>query len=383
MGGINIQSLYPCAESSASNDYDSSTGLGYTLWDVGAEAAFSVQIPEDYIQGSNFSLIIEESSPSIEVTHRWTGKASLLRPGIDSTFSGAPYEAFDEEYDSPSLANRLTQRQIGLCSPSAAGYIDSVPIEPEHILVVNLKRDSAASNEDPESIKVLKLGLSYYSETSSATSNCPGRVGSIIDSVRDLFNEATGGFLSDDFILRSINRCLEDIAQHNYWRRETWTPSQSGAELIDLMEAIPDYQDIHQVKYSGSRGPLSPLAGFLEYGVLSSDMDDPGVPEHYIVQNNNLYVWPKPNASSASGFSIYHSYLPPKVTCSSVNPNPPIPKGHDPLIVYFVLKQAFLRDRHAPGADSKFIEYAQLFEQEKAKLLGEGDPPSMRLRSYR
>jgi hypothetical protein len=53
------------------------------------------------------------------------------------------------------------------------------------------------------------------------------------------------------------------------------------------------------------------------------------------------------------------------------------------LFVYFVLKQAFLRDRHAPGAEIKFQEYSQLYEQAKQNLLGEKDPPKMALRPYR
>ena len=40
-------------------------------------------------------------------------------------------------------------------------------------------------------------------------SDCSGRVGKIMDSVKDLFNETSEAFLSDEFILRSINRCLQ------------------------------------------------------------------------------------------------------------------------------------------------------------------------------
>jgi hypothetical protein len=128
---------------------------------------------------------------------------------------------------------------------------------------------------------------------------------------------------------------------------------------------------------------MTPLAGFQEYLTLSSSSLINGIPENYTVQNNNLLVWPAPNQDSNSGFNLYHSYLPPKVTCSAENPDPPIPKGHDTMLVYYALRQAFLRDRHAPGADSKFIEYSRLFEKERAKLLGEGDSPALYLRSYR
>jgi len=214
-------------------------------------------------------------------------------------------------------------------------------------------------------------------------SECSGRVGNIIDTVRDLFNETAAGFLSDDFILRAMNRCQQEIAQENYWRRETWVPSASGQNEVDLLTAIPDYQDIHQARFSGQGQPMTPLPSFREYQELNTRSNSPGIPEYYVVQNNRLYVWPPPQSDPASGYCLYHSYLPADLTCSSGNPNPPIPKAHDMVFVYFTLQQAFLRDRHAPGADVKFQEYSRLYEQEKQRLLAAGEPPVLAVRSYR
>ena len=214
-------------------------------------------------------------------------------------------------------------------------------------------------------------------------SDCEGRVGTIIDTARDLFNETAGGFITDAFILRSINRCQQDIAQEDYWRRETWIPSVSGTNDISLLTVIPQYQHVHQLRFVGCRDPMTPLGSFQEYQELKADANTPGLPQYYVVQNNTLYVWPPPDRGLESGFCIYHSYLPDNLTCSAVNPNPPIPKAHDLVFVYFVLKQAFLRDRHAPGADLKFQEYSALYDREKQKLLAAGDPPGLALRSYR
>jgi hypothetical protein len=214
-------------------------------------------------------------------------------------------------------------------------------------------------------------------------SDCEGRVGGIIDTARDLFNEVAGAFLTDSFILRNINRCQQDIAQEDYWRRETLIPSVSGANEIDLLAQIPDYQHVYQLHFESNSDPLTPLGSFEEYLELKADSNALGVPQYYILQNNTLIVWPPPNKDSESGFRVYHSYLPEDLTCSAVNPDPPIPKAHDLVFVYFVLKQAFLRDRHAPGADVKFQEYSALYDREKQKLLAAGDPPGLALRSYR
>lgn len=217
----------------------------------------------------------------------------------------------------------------------------------------------------------------------SLDSACTGRVGKIAEAVRDLFNESTGGFLPDGFILRSMNRCLQDLAQEDYWRTETWIPSYADCDRTDLSATIPGYQRLHQVYFNGQRHPMTPLGSFREYEELKTRSASSGCPEYYVVQNDALFVWPPPSTDLESGFCLYHSYLPEELTCSDENPNPPIPTAHDSVFVYYVLKEAFLRDRHAPGADVKFQEYSMLYEKEKQKLLGEGSPPNLAVRSYR
>jgi len=82
----------------------------------------------------------------------------------------------------------------------------------------------------------------------------------------------------------------------------------------------------------------------------------------------------------ASGFLVYHSYLPQALTCSSDNCNPPSPRAHDAAFVYFALKEAFLRDRHAPSANQKYQEFERLYLDQKQALLAEADPPSLSVR---
>jgi hypothetical protein len=128
---------------------------------------------------------------------------------------------------------------------------------------------------------------------------------------------------------------------------------------------------------------MTALGSFKQYEELRTGSQATAVPEYYVVQNNMMYVWPIPGSDVNSGYCVYHSYQPIDLTCSSVNPNPPIPKAHDSIFVHHALKDAFLRDRHAPGADAKFREYSQLYEAEKQRLLGEADPPKLSIRSYR
>ena len=133
---------------------------------------------------------------------------------------------------------------------------------------VGIGKESIHVDDDPEigaerCLALLNKGVSMaLIPDDTQVSDCEGRVGTIIDTARDLFNETAGGFLTDAFILRSINRCQQDIAQEDYWRRETWIPSVSGTNEIDLLTVIPQYQDVHQLRFVGCREPMTPRAVF-------------------------------------------------------------------------------------------------------------------------
>ncbi len=379
---IDVSTLLPSSGAVPCNGYDAVSQAAYTSWDVNDEARFSVRVPENYLAGANFSLNIRESTSSATKKHKWQVTTLLLRPGAHQTDEQAESETFASECESSAVEDLLTARSFDITGASHAGRISDTAISAGDLLCLTMKRISASDNEDPDPIKVFDLWLSM-SAAEATVSACAGRTGKIVDTVRDLFNESTGGFISDDFILRSINRCRQDLAQAGYWRREAWISAASGQNRIDLLMNLPDYQDLHQIHFSGQVHPMTALPGFEAYQELKTGSNTPGTPEYYVVQNDSVYVWPPPQTNLRSGYCIYYSYLPEDITCSSANPNPPIPKAHDMVFVYYVLKQAFLRDRHAPGADVKFNEYARLYEMEKQALLGEADPPRLSLRSYR
>ncbi|MEJ2717833.1 MAG: hypothetical protein P8182_11940 [Deltaproteobacteria bacterium] len=382
MSEIPVWTLIPSSGAVPSDLYDPVSQAGYREWELNDEARFGIVVPDTYRSGSDFFLRWHESSSSVSANHRWQVIALLLRPEVDATDEQDEVETSAFEFESAAATDQLSTRICCVTGSAQAGHIGDAAIAPGDLLSFTIKRIPASENEDPHAIKVLALSL-MMAVLETTVSECAGRVGGIVDTVRDLFNESLGGFLSDDFILRSINRCQQDLAQEGYWRRESWIPASSGQNHVDLLTLLPDYQDVHQARFSGLDHAMKPLPGFQEYQELKTGSNVPGLPEYYIVQNDRMYVWPPPNVDLQSGYCLYHSYLPDELTCSSANPNPPLPKTHDMVFVYFTLKQAFLRDRHAPGADTKFNEYSRLYEQEKQNLLGEADPPGMSLRCYR
>ena len=96
-----------------------------------------------------------------------------------------------------------------------------------------------------------------------------------------------------------------------------------------------------------------------------------------------LYFWPQPAADLNPEFRVFHSYLPAELGCTESTCDPSIPKSRDMVFVYYVLKHAFLRDRHAPGADLKYQEYSLLYDAEKIRLLGRNLSIRLGLRACR
>lgn len=382
MATILIDKLIPTSGAAPEEDYDPVSQAGYSEWNVGDEARFSIMVPGEYRAGSDFFLRLQESSPSTAARHKWEVTTLLLRSGVHSTDEQAVYETHANEFVSSATSHRLTSRIFIVTGSEGPGTVNALPLTPQDVFSVHLKRVAAQSDEDPNPIKIFAISLEVYT-TLATISHCAGRVGKIADSVRDLFNESTGGLLPDDFILRSINRCRLDLAQEDYWRCETWIPSVAGSYRIDLSREIPQYQRLHQVSYHGQGHPMVPLGSYQEYEEIRTGTACTGSPEYYVMQNSVLFVWPPASTDLQSGFCVYHSYVPTELTCADLNPDPAIPKAHDMVFAYYVLKEAFLRDRHAPGADAKFREYSILYESEKQKLVGEGTPSNLAVRSYR
>ncbi len=381
MAEMQIEKLIPSAGAVPLEGYDPTSLAGFTQWELNDEARFFIIIPETYRAGNDFFVRIYESTPSVAARHKWQVKTLLLRPGVHVTNEQMVAETFIAEYTSPVTANQLMRREFAVTGQSAAGNVAGTSVSPADQLSFTLKRVAASADEDPNSVKVFSLALEVRLDTS--LSDSPGRVGKIMDTVRDLFNETGEAFLSDEFILRSINRCMQDLAQEDYWRSETWIPASAGMYRIDLNSAIPGYQSMHQLRFSGQSSPMAPMGSYKEYDELRTATEERGIPEYYVLQNNTLFVWPAPSTTQQSGFCAYHSYLPDDLTCSPENSDPPIPGAHDMVFVYFVLQQAFLRDRHAPGAEMKFQQYSMLYEREKQKLLAEGEHSGLALRPHR
>lgn len=380
MQSILVDSLFTTSSPSPSNGRDENTQAVYTSWESGDEAGFSMTVSSGYVTGSDFSIIMEESSASVGMNHSWSITCLLRKQEAGESIT--TNETSIHQFVSASTVNLVTKRSMTVTGAISAGTVDNHSIQPGDYLTFIIRRSDATGDEDPLDIKVFSISVEYE-EAQALLSDCPGRVGLIIETVRDLFNEPEADFLTDDFMLRSINRCVQDVAMEGYWRRNTWIPVSAGQDVIDLLSAIPDYVDVYQVVYGPQRWPLANLTSLKQLMRLKTLLDTPGTPEYYLIQNNKLMIVPAPTQDLSHGFLVYHSYCPPQLACAGQNSNPDTPKSHDQLFVYFTLCQAFLKDRAAPGADVKFHEYTTLYQNLKNRLLATATPVNAGLRPLR
>jgi hypothetical protein len=340
--------------------FDPVSGAVYRLWAINNEARFSLQIPAGVVAGCGPTFKIMEAGSAPSTRHKWRLTASLLKAGTTSSSQLAGIQSYEWEYTASDQPDRLTQRTIAITAVGAARF------ESGDLLACALKRVPASSNEDPGDVRVYAMLMDFpVSET--RVSQCSGRVGSIIDTVRDLFNDEDGGFLTDAFILRALNRCRADLAAEGFWRASAWVPAEQGLSSVQVRSSLPDLVRVTGVRYGPEQRVMKPLSGPDEAAELVR-YAGPGAPVAYLYFNGILEIHPAPDRDSAQGFLVSYSRIPPELTCSDLNCDPALPESADMLFVFWALKDAFLRDRHAPGAELKYRAYEALYAREKERI---------------
>lgn len=373
MAIFEIESLVPTNGPCPTNQYDPDSSLSLIEWMPGDQAVLTFRIPHGFTVDSKMTLIFDEQVSTPGSVYSWDISITLIRPSVSTPDTGLWSGIVSSEFTSSAPVGSIVTHTI------TDLMVGAFPV-PGDIISLRLEYSCPEAPHCPEKLRTLAYRIEVSTEQASENSNCIGRVADIIRDTRDLFNEETGAFLSDPFILRSINGCLKDLARENYWSGERWITAHSGETSIDLLKAIPDLQDVHRVQFSGQPELMRELHALDEYLEICALGPNVGVPAYYLIRNNLMQVWPAPVTDLASGYHVHYSRLPSPLGCSESNCDPPVPRAHDTIFSLFALRQAFLRDRSSSGADLKFREYSQLYEAEKRRLLDAGGPVSVRAR---
>ena len=379
MATINIDTLGATDGTSPSNRYDPESSLSLIEWRPGDQALLMFRVPDDYDTTGSISLRFDELVPSSAFAYSWETTTGVRKNGSNpgDVSSMAQDSANFDSYDA-GISGRVVTRSISVNQ-------DDLAIAPGDIVSIRLEYSCVENEPCPEHL----LTLAYRVVTLEGEPTVPAPVSSdrlaeITREARDLFNEEAGVFLSDEFVVRAVNSCVRDIARENYWSAETWVAAVIGQDTIDVSQAIPDALEIHRIWFGDLTTPMNRLETFDELRDISLQCPKTGVPEYYLARDNLVRIVPGASLNSEHGFYVHYSRIPPALGLSpGDNTEPPVPRSYDSIFTLFVLRQAFLRDRNAPGAELKFREYSQLYEIEKKRLLESAQPASVKLRTLR
>lgn len=370
MPEIPISTLLPSTAAVPSSEYDPVSQAAYTSWEVGDEAHFSFAVPPEYQTGSDLVLRLQESTPGQNRGHRWRARVLLVRPSAHQTDEATEQEVIEFEFASSSTADLLTMRSFNL---TTAGAISGVGVQAGDMVSVTLSRVSALGDEDPDPIKLFHLAVRFdFGQEHAQPGACLGRVGEIIEDVRELFNDEGGGFLENDaLIVDWINRCQAEIAKTGYWRTTAALDLVSGVGTYDLLTEPVDAIDVLGARIASTGTPLTRVNGFGEFMEIRAAEPTAELPRYYLVESDTLHLTPVPVSGAGSGLWLEYSYLPQNLGCES-GYTPRLPRAYDSLYVNYCLAQAFKRDRHAPGAEEKYQSYSDQFRNEVRELVRTG-----------
>jgi hypothetical protein len=337
------------------------------------------RVPDDFDTAGSISLRFDELVPSSAFAYSWETTTGVRKNGSNpgDVSSTAQNSASFDSYNAVTSGSIVTR--------SMSVNQDDLAIAPGDIVSVRLEYSCVEDKPCPEHLLTLAYRVvTLEGEPTVPTPVSSGRLAEITREARDLFNEEAGVFLSDEFVVRAVNSCVRDIARENYWSAETWIAAIEGQDTIDVSQAIPDAQEIHRIWFRDVATPMTRLETFDALIEISRQCPKTGVPEYYLARDNLIRIVPGPSLNLEHGFYVHYSRIPRPLGLSlGDRAEPPVPRSYDSLFTLFVLRQAFLRDRNAPGADLKFREYSQLYEIEKRRLLESAQPASVKLRTLR
>ncbi|WP_331961469.1 hypothetical protein [Chitinophaga sp.] len=169
--------------------------------------------------------------------------------------------------------------------------------------------------------------------------------------VKRTFGDESGVQVTDDDIIRWINDAQEEIVLSNEGLMET--TAIAGVIQNQMEYDCPaDLSLLRTLKYNGFR--LKPLSfnEFNEYidGYESSTSAPygPGTPEYFMVWDNKITLFPKPNETNASALKIYYVKHPLAVVTMADNLS--VPLQYHKSIVDFCLQQAYELDEDTQKA---------------------------------
>jgi hypothetical protein len=177
----------------------------------------------------------------------------------------------------------------------------------------------------------------------------------VVTRVKRTFGDESGVQITDDDIIRWINDAQEKVGLENEGLMET-TASANIVQSQMEYDVPADFSVLRSLKYKGYRIKPMSFAEFNEYidGYSAADGVSPygpGIPEIFMVWNNKITVFPKPNENVTNGLTIYYIKHPASV--GTLADDLSIPLQYHNTVVNYCLQQAYELDEDYQKAELK------------------------------
>lgn len=165
--------------------------------------------------------------------------------------------------------------------------------------------------------------------------------------VKDQFGDTSSIQVSDPMILRWINDALLDFAvQNEIFRARAKATTLAGQQTYGVPS---DLLKLKIIKFNfDSLEELSD--GEADQYIRRNDEHvSTGIPTHYWIWDQDIYLWPTPNSSG--DLVVYYISKPSEVTDMSATIN--IPDEYRPRLVEYCLQQAYEMDENFQAGNMK------------------------------
>lgn len=195
-------------------------------------------------------------------------------------------------------------------------------------------------------------------------------VSDIISRVRGSFGDTNSVELTDATIIRWINDAMREIVyQSELLQIKATTAPINGVNHY----ALPtDMLKTHSVKYQGNTLEFVSLEQAEE---LFPNKDDPanlviGVPTHYWIWGNEIYLYPAPSINGTNEIICYYNRMPVEVTLTTETPE--IPSIYHNRITEYCLAQAYELDESVFISELKLNQFTSNLQNMKSLNEWEG-----------
>lgn len=182
----------------------------------------------------------------------------------------------------------------------------------------------------------------------------------VVTRVKRVFGDEAGVQITDNDIIRWINDAQEEIGLNNEGLMEATATADVVINQADY-DVPADFSVLRSLAYKGYRLKVMSFAEFNEYvdgfKAITSAPYGPGIPELFMVWNNKITLFPKPNETVAAGLNIY--YIKHPVSVGTLADGLTVPLPYHNSVVDYCLQQAYELDEDYNKAQAKAGKFSE------------------------